>query len=141
MLLNGNQEEKSLIERMKQEQNNSDMSFLKGMISTLDKKVDEEIQHRLRSEDDGRKWFESKLNMIVEKSSIEERSSLDRERRMMQQLQEGLTTLSEIVRGVKESTSIGLSDMHALSMESIHELSKKVEIIKDSVNVKTSAND
>jgi hypothetical protein len=59
------------------------MSFLKGMISTVDKKLDEETSHRLRAEDDSRKWFESKVGMIVEKTSIEERGSLDRERRMM----------------------------------------------------------
>ena len=51
-------DEKQMLERMKQERNEHDFGFVKGMITTLDKKLDEEISFRLRSEDDLRKWFE-----------------------------------------------------------------------------------
>ena len=87
---------------MKQEKTDNDLGFIKGMIATLDKKIDDESSFRIRSEDDIRKWFESKFNMTVERLNFEERGSLDRERRMMQQLQEGMTSIAEIVRGVKE---------------------------------------
>lgn len=60
------------------------MGFVKGMIATLDKKIDDETSFRIRSEDDIRKWFESKFNMTVERLNFEERGALDRERRMMQ---------------------------------------------------------
>lgn len=59
------------------------MSYVKGMITTLDRKVEEETSNRLRSEDDIRKWFEQKQSMVNERLTLEERSSLDRERRMM----------------------------------------------------------
>jgi hypothetical protein len=71
---------------MKAERNENDFSFIKGMIATLDKKIDDETSFRIRSEDDIRKWFETKFHMMVEKFNMEEKGSLDRERRMMQQL-------------------------------------------------------
>jgi len=48
-------------------------------------------------------------------------------------LQEGLTTIAEIVRGVKEQTSIGLNEVHTLALENIQELSKKSEVIKEAL--------
>lgn len=72
MLLQGNTDEKSLLERMKQERTENDMGFLKGMITTLDKKIDDESSFRLRSEDDMRKWFESKFTMVSERLNMEE---------------------------------------------------------------------
>jgi len=95
-------DERHLIDRMKQEKTDNDFGFLKGMISTLDKKIDDETSFRLRSEDDMRKWFEQKVTIMNERYAQEERGGIERERRMMQQLQEGLQTVGEIVRGVKE---------------------------------------
>lgn len=58
LMLSTNTEEKTLIERMKQERTDNDVGFLKGMITTLDKKIEEETSFRLRSEDDLRKYFD-----------------------------------------------------------------------------------
>lgn len=118
---------------MKQDKTDNDLGFIKGMIITLDKKIDDESSFRIRSEDDVRKWFESKITLMSERLTFEEKGSLDRERRMMQQLQEGLTTIAEIVRGVKEQTSIGLNEVHTLALENIQELSKKSEVIKEAL--------
>ncbi len=134
LMLAGNQEEKTMLEQMKAERNENDFSFIKGMIATLDKKIDDETSFRIRSEDDIRKWFETKFHMMVEKFNMEEKGSLDRERRMMQQLQEGLTTISEIVRGVKEQTAIGLNEVHTITLENIQELNNKIEINRDSLH-------
>ncbi len=83
VLLQQNTDEKVVLERMKQEKSDHDLGFLKGMLATLDKKVDEEIQFRLRSEDDLRKWFEQKFQMLGERLNFEERGSMEREKRMM----------------------------------------------------------
>ena len=69
---------------MKSEKTDNDLGYIKGMISTLDKKIDDESSFRIRSEDDIRKWFESKFSMLVERLNVEEKGYLDRERRMMQ---------------------------------------------------------
>lgn len=89
---------------------------------TLERKTDDETSFRLRSEDDIRKWFEQKFAILTERVNQEDRTSLDRERRMMQQLQEGLITMGEIVKNVKEQNSIGLNEVHTLSLESLHSL-------------------
>ncbi|CDW91573.1 UNKNOWN [Stylonychia lemnae] len=141
MLLSGNQDEKLLLERMKQEKTDNDLGFIKGMIVTLDKKIDDESSFRIRSEDDIRKWFEGKISMTVDRLNFEEKGSLDRERRMMQQLQEGLTSIAEIVRGVKEQTAIGLNEVHTLALENITELSKKIDVIKETIYQRQSLNE
>jgi hypothetical protein len=56
--LSTNTDEKTLLERMKSEKTDNDFGFVKGMINTIDRRIDEEISFRLRSEDDIRKWFE-----------------------------------------------------------------------------------
>lgn len=102
MFLHGSQEEKILHEKMIRERTDNDLGFVKGMMATIDKKIDDESTFRIRSEDDIRKWFEQKISMINERINLEEKGSLDRERRMMQQLQEGLINVTEIIRGIKD---------------------------------------
>jgi hypothetical protein len=86
---------------------------------------------RLRGEDEIRKWFEQKFSMMMERLNFEERGQLDRERRIMQSLQEGLQALADIVRGVKEQMGLGLAEVHNLTLENITEVSKKNEVIRD----------
>lgn len=141
ILLSGNQEEKQFLERMKQERNDSDFLYVKGMIATIDKKVDDETSFRIRSEDDIRKWFESKFHLMAEKFAHEERGGLERERRMMHQLQEGLQTIAEIVRGVKEQTTIGLNEVHTLTLENVSELNQKLENFRDTLHQRQAINE
>ena len=89
-LLLGSQEEKVNIERMKSDRNESELAFMKATIQSFDRKIEDEIAVRLRGEDDIRKWFEQKFAMMMERLNFEERGQLDRERRIMQSLQEGL---------------------------------------------------
>ena len=56
--MNSNTEEKTLVERMKQERTDNDIGFVKGMLTTIERKIEEESANRHRSEDDIRKWFE-----------------------------------------------------------------------------------
>ena len=88
---------------------------------------------RLRGEDEIRKWFEQKFHMMMERLNFEERGQLDRERRIMQSLQEGLQALADIVRGVKEQMGLGLAEVHTLTLENITEVSKKNEVIRDQI--------
>ena len=53
------------------------------MILTLDKKLDDETSFRVRGTDDMRQWFDKKLSVLGERYNLEERNSLDRERRIM----------------------------------------------------------
>jgi hypothetical protein len=91
------------------------------------------VAFRVRNEDEIRKWFEQKFSMTMERLNFEERGQLDRERRIMQSLQEGLQALADIVRGVKEQMGLGLAEVHNLTLENITEVSKKNEVIRDQI--------
>jgi hypothetical protein len=52
---------------MNKDRSESDFLYVRGMIATLDKKIDDETSFRIRSEDDIRKWFESKFQLMSEK--------------------------------------------------------------------------
>lgn len=121
------------IEKIKADRNDSELAYMKATISGFDRKIEDEIAVRLRGEDEIRKWFEQKFAMMMERLNFEERGQLDRERRIMQSLQEGLQALADIVRGVKEQMGLGLAEVHNLTLENITEVSKKNEIIRDQI--------
>lgn len=85
-ILQSNNEDKTLVERIRQDKTENDFGFLKGMLSTLDKRIDDEVSFRLRSEDDIRKWFEQKFVLTSERLNMEDRQALEREKRIMMQL-------------------------------------------------------
>ena len=130
-LILGNREEKESIEKIKADRNDSEMTFMRVQVQGFERKIDDEIAVRLRGEDEIRKWFEQKFAMMMERLNFEERGQLDRERRIMQSLQEGLQALADIVRGVKEQMGLGLAEVHNLTLENITEVSKKNEVIRD----------
>jgi hypothetical protein len=131
VLILGNHEEKESIEKIKADRNDSEMTFMRVQVQGFERKIDDEIAVRLRGEDEIRKWFEQKFAMMMERLNFEERGQLDRERRIMQSLQEGLQALADIVRGVKEQMGLGLAEVHNLTLENITEVSKKNEVIRD----------
>ena len=132
-LLEGNQEQKVMIEQIKSDKVTSEVAFMRATVLNIDRKVDEEAAFRLRNEDETRNWFEQKFALMMERLNFEERGQLDRERRIMQSLQEGLQALADIVRGVKEQLGLGLAEVHNLTLENITEVSKKNEVIRDQI--------
>lgn len=52
-----------------------------------------------------------------------------------------MTSIAEIVRGVKEQTAIGLNEVHTLALENITELSKKIEVIREALYQRQSLNE
>jgi hypothetical protein len=69
----GSTEEKVNIERIKADRSESEFGFMKATISSIDKKVEEEIALRVRTEDEIRKWFEQKFALMMERLNFEER--------------------------------------------------------------------
>lgn len=49
-----------------------------------------------------RTQFEQKLIGMMEKIKLDEKQGLDRERRLMEQVQDGLNTMNEIIKGTRE---------------------------------------
>jgi len=132
-LLLGNQEQKLTIEQIKQDKVDSELAYFRAQIGGIERKIEDEVAFRVRNEDEIRKWFEQKFAMTMERLNFEERGQLDRERRIMQSLSEGLQALADIVRGVKEQMGLGLAEVHNLTLENITEVSKKNEVIREQI--------
>ena len=78
----------------------------KNMVSHLlyqiERKVEEEVSNRQRDLLETKEALEGKLISILEKMKGDERQNLERERRLMEQVQDGLNTMNEIIKGTKE---------------------------------------
>lgn len=61
-----------------------------------------ETEFRIKNEEDFRKFVETKFNSIFDQLKSDEKMSLEREKRMMGQVQEGLVTMNDIIKGTKE---------------------------------------
>jgi hypothetical protein len=72
------------------------------MMQNLERKLEDEQLFRVKNEEDTKRYFENKLLGLQEKMKNEEKISLEREKRLMQQFQEGLVTMNDIIRGTKE---------------------------------------
>ena len=68
---------------MKIERTESDNQYLKAMMQTLEKRIEDESQFRVKNEEDTRRYFENKFIGLTEKIKNDEKMSLEREKRLM----------------------------------------------------------
>ena len=94
---------------MKSEKYEKDHSNDRSLLQTFEKKLAVETEFRIKNEEDFRKFVDSKFNSIFEQLKSDEKLSLEREKRMMNQVQEGLVTMNDIIKGTKEQNLISLS--------------------------------
>jgi hypothetical protein len=55
-------------------------------LQSLDRKVDDEIQFRIRAEDDMRSWVDQKTILLKQGQQFDAESQIEREKRIMAQL-------------------------------------------------------
>lgn len=67
---------------------------MRTMLNTIERKVEEEVLRSKREMEDTRDSTEQKLVSLVEKMKADERAGLDRERKLMEQVQDGLNTMN-----------------------------------------------
>ena len=60
--------------------------MVRALVRDLDKKVDDEISFRLKSEDEMRHWFEQRIQIIKEMRNADENRAVEREKRITHQL-------------------------------------------------------
>ena len=75
----------------------------------IERKVELEQDSRIKNEDEIRKFMETKFYHLSEQHKQDEKMVLEREKRIMNQVQEGLVTMNEIIKGTKEQNLISLS--------------------------------
>ena len=96
------EDERHKMYQMKNGTFEGEIDYLRNLIKTLERRMDDESAFRIKNEDDLRQWFDQKVGSLTEQVRNEERMSLEREKRIIAQFQEGLSTINEIVRGSKE---------------------------------------
>ena len=90
------------MEKIKLDKSDSDAENTKRILATFDKKIEAEAEMRGRNEDDLRKYIEAKFQNLQDQMKSDEKLALEREQRMMSQVQEGLVTMNDIIKGTKE---------------------------------------
>ena len=103
------EEERQRTEKIKLDKSDSDAENTKRILVTFDKKIEAEAELRARNEDDLRKYIEAKFQNQQDQMKSDEKLALEREQRMMSQVQEGLVTMNDIIKGTKEQNLISLS--------------------------------
>ena len=116
------EEDRHRIERLKVERAESDSMYIKNLVTQMERRLEEDQHQRLRGEEDNRKALEAKFQSLNEKIRAEEKMILERERRLMQQFQEGLGTMNEIIRGTKEQNLISLTHQQTILGDQIKSL-------------------
>jgi hypothetical protein len=84
-LFSNGEDERARLERMKSERAESDHYYVKNIVSQIERRMDEEAKHRMKTEDEMRHMIDNKFLGISEKLRAEEKMGLERERRLMQQ--------------------------------------------------------
>lgn len=77
-------------------------SMIKQVLEQIERKVQEDTQQRQSEQAEIKQLLEHRMLSLLDKLRNDERQSLERERRLMEQVQEGLQTMNEIIRGTKE---------------------------------------
>jgi len=76
--------------------------MIRNMLMQIERKTEEDIAQRQKDTNELKTQFEQKLIGMVEKIKLDEKQGLDRERRLMEQVQDGLNTMNEIIKGTRE---------------------------------------
>ena len=83
--------------------------MVRSVLSNIERKLEEEIGNRQKDLGETKDSLEQKLVNLLEKLKSDERQGLERERRLMEQVQDGLSTMNEIVKGTKEQSKVSLN--------------------------------
>ena len=103
------------------------------MLTQIERKVEEEIGNRQRDLGETKDALEQKLISLLDKMKGDERQNLERERRLMEQVQDGLNTMNEIIKGTKEQNSVSLSHSTAVVTDQISTQNQSLEEVKSYV--------
>ena len=121
------------MERMKVERAESDFFYIKNVVAQMERRLEEEQNHRVKAEEETRRAIDNKFQGLNEKLRAEEKMILERERRLMTQFQEGLGTMNEIIRGTKEQNLISLTHQQTVLGDQIKNLYSGIEQMKEGV--------
>jgi hypothetical protein len=74
------------MEKLTRENIDQNYNVIANALQSLDRKVDDEIQFRIRAEDDMRSWVDQKTILLKQGQQFDAESQIEREKRIMAQL-------------------------------------------------------
>lgn len=74
------------MEKLTRENIDQNYNVIANALQSLDRKVDDEIQFRIRAEDDMRSWVDQKTILLKQGQQFDADSQIEREKRIMAQL-------------------------------------------------------
>ena len=84
---------------------------------------------RAKSDDDFKKYVDTKFINLLDQMKSDQKLSLEREKRMNDYVQEGLATMNDIIKGTKEQNVISLSHQQTLLTEQNKKLKEMMDAI------------
>lgn len=72
----------------------------------VEQKLDSEMYSRRRDEESLKEFVEAKINVISAQARSEEQQTLDRERTLMNQVQNGMQAVSSMIKELKEAQNL-----------------------------------
>lgn len=79
------EDERQRIEKLKVDRSESDVLNLRNLISTLDRRLEDEAKYRSKNEEDIRRYIENKMIGTHEKLKGDEKMQMEREKRLLSQ--------------------------------------------------------
>lgn len=108
-------------------------NMIASLLGAIERKVEEEVSSRQRDLGETKDALEQKLIGVLDKMKTDERQSLERERRLMEQVQDGLNTMNEIIKGTKEQNTVNLTHNATIMTEQIGSQNSELEQVKSYV--------
>eukprot|EP00826_Nyctotherus_ovalis_P003719 TRINITY_DN10765_c0_g1_i3.p1 TRINITY_DN10765_c0_g1~~TRINITY_DN10765_c0_g1_i3.p1 ORF type:complete len:706 (+),score=132.22 TRINITY_DN10765_c0_g1_i3:183-2300(+) len=102
-------------------------------VSSLERKLEEEAIKRINLEEVIVKYLDDKVVSVKEKMKQGEKGSLQREKQMLENLQKGLVTVNDILKGSNEENSIKIAKVEAEFAQLFASFTQLIENIKESL--------
>ncbi|CAD8103369.1 unnamed protein product [Paramecium sonneborni] len=120
------------LDNMKLAKINQDQDYIKNLIGSVETRIADEVERRLKSEFDQRNQLENKIQAFKEEIRNDEKQILLGEQKFMKQMHDSVASLNQIIKNTKEQLEANLAASQTIVTENIKSISKTVDIIRES---------
>ncbi|CAD8070275.1 unnamed protein product [Paramecium primaurelia] len=120
------------LDNMKLAKINQDQDYIKNLIGSVEARIADEVERRLKSEFDQRNQLENKIQAFKEEIRNDEKQILLGEQKFMKQMHDSVSSLNQIIKNTKEQLEANLAASQTIVTENIKSISKTVDMIRES---------
>ncbi|CAD8090258.1 unnamed protein product [Paramecium sonneborni] len=120
------------LDNMKLLKINQDQDYIKNLIGSVENRIADEVERRLKSEFDQRNQLENKIQAFKEEIRNDEKQILLGEQKFMKQMHDSVSSLNQIIKNTKEQLEANLAASQTIVTENIKSISKTVDMIRES---------